>query len=60
MALRGRMKYIPKDILEELNVIKLNKNLKDSEAFREMKKYSSVGREVERLMNFGFGKQKRQ
>lgn len=50
------MKYVPKVIIEELEDMKVEKGLMgDSDAFREIAKYSQVGREAERMMNFQFG-----
>lgn len=57
--MRGRMKYIPKELLEELSIIKASKGLRDSDAFRDLKNYSMIGREVERLMSFGIQWKKR-
>ena len=52
---KGRMKYIPAVIIEELEDLKLEKGLlNDSDAFREIANYSQVGRETERLMTFKF------
>lgn len=53
---KGRMKYIPAVIIDELEDLKLEKGLaSDSEAFGEIANYSQVGRETERLMKFRFG-----
>ena len=52
---KGRMKYIPAVIIDELEDLKLEKGLEsDSEAFGEIANYSQVGREVERIKNFKF------
>ncbi len=46
----GKKKYVPHDILTELENIKIESKIpKDSNAFREMAKYSAVGREVEKM-----------
>ena len=50
----GKMKYIPQDVINHIEKIKKDKGIKDSSALREMKDYSNVGREVERMMNLGF------
>ena len=47
---RGRMKYIPTDLLDELADLKLEKGIRsDSDALRAIANYSQVGREAERL-----------
>lgn len=52
---RGRMKYIPAVIFDELEDIKLEKGLEsDSDAFKQIAGYSQVGREIERIKNFNF------
>ena len=52
---RGRMKYIPAVIIDELEDLKLEKGLdNDADAFRQIAGYSQVGREVERIKNFSF------
>lgn len=49
---KGRMKYIPAVIMEELEDLKLEKGLEhDSDAFKQIANYSQVGRETERLMS---------
>ncbi len=46
----GGRKYVPHDILKELENIKMQDDIpKDSNAFREMAKYSKVGREVKTM-----------
>ena len=48
--IRGRKKYVPPNVLEELNFIKADENLiKDSDAFRQMAGYSKVGREFKKI-----------
>lgn len=52
---RGRMKYVPRVIIEEIEDLKTEKGLmSDSDAFREMAQHSQVGREVERMLKFRF------
>lgn len=47
---RGKMKYVPPVIIEELEAIKADHGLDiEVEAFKKMVGYSRVGREVERL-----------
>lgn len=44
------MKYVPPDIIQELEMIKLDHGLEiEVEAFRKMAQYSQLGREVERI-----------
>lgn len=63
MILKGRNKYLPPIILEELDTVKeMNKLNKDVEGFEALAQYARVGREVERLNNAifgGFGKKRR-
>lgn len=48
--IKGRMKYVPPNILDEINNIKTEENVsKDSEAFRRLVDYSRVGREVKKM-----------
>ena len=52
---RGRMKYVPRIIIDELEDVKMEKGLaSDSDAFRVIAEASQVGRETERLMSFDF------
>lgn len=56
---RGRMKYIPVNVLKELESIKIDNGIrKDALAFGELVNYCRVGREAERLMRFGLPKRK--
>jgi hypothetical protein len=58
MNRRGELKYIPKELLEELDNIKINFNVpKDSNAFRKMVEFSEVGREL--TINLNFERKKR-
>ncbi len=49
MSRKGRIKYVPKSVIEELDYIRKGESLPDSEAFRDMVRYSQIGREVERF-----------
>ena len=52
---RGRYKYIPSIVVEELEDIKMEDDiLSDAEAFRKMAKHARIGREVERIAKFRF------
>ena len=47
------MKYLPDDFLKELEQVKKEKGiLGDCEAFREIKKYSRKGRQIEKIFQF--------
>jgi hypothetical protein len=51
MAIKGRLKYIPGDTIEEWESIKRNLNIsEDAEAFRKMADFSRIGRQLEVLM----------
>ena len=57
MPIKGRMKYLPSMVMEEIEQIKReNRIFKDNYAMREMVKYARVGRELERIKNFNFTK----
>ena len=50
---RGRTKYCPRIVIEELGSIKKSEGIKvDALAFRKMVEHSRIGREVERLFNW--------
>jgi hypothetical protein len=50
---KGGIKYVPKDVLDELNRIKVNLKFdSDSEAFREMVENCRIGREIKFTMSF--------
>ena len=52
---RGRIKYIPKIMLIELEDIKREDGISmDCEGFRKMVSYARVGRETNRFINFGY------
>lgn len=52
---RGKMKYIPACLVEELHDIKSERRInRDAEAFEKIAQYSQVGREAERLAKFNF------
>lgn len=47
--MRGRMKYVPRPVFEELANIKTALGIsRDAEAFEKMSKYSRVGRELDK------------
>ena len=50
---RGRMVYVPPNIIEEAEKIQLAKDLPTRAlAFDELVKYSQVGREAEKILSF--------
>ena len=54
---RGRMKYLPAYVLDELEQIKQEQRVnKDNLALFEMVKYSKVGRELDRIRRLDFSK----
>lgn len=56
---KGRLKYIPRLALDELESIKVETKLPDSEAWRKMAHYSVLGREFESIARLDFLKVKR-
>lgn len=54
------MLYVPRDFIDELEGVKVDKGFnRNVDAFDEIKGYCKVGRELERLMNFGLVKKRR-
>uniref|UniRef100_A0A6M3IEX5 Uncharacterized protein n=1 Tax=viral metagenome TaxID=1070528 RepID=A0A6M3IEX5_9ZZZZ len=47
---KGKMVYVPPVILEEAEIIAMEKGLGRADALRQMTNYSRVGREMERIM----------
>jgi len=55
MANMGRIVYVPKSVIDELNNIKKGGNEpKNSEAFKDMVRYAQIGREVEHFRSTMF------
>jgi len=55
MLERGRIKYVPKIALIELDDIKREDGISmDCEAFRKLVGYARIGRETKRFINFGY------
>lgn len=55
MIKRGKTKYLPTPVLDEVADIKAEHELShDCEAFIKLAKYCQVGREAERLKNLNF------
>lgn len=56
---KGRMKYCPPSVIDEIEDIKREDELfGDSEAFRKMVKYARVGREAQRMIKLDWSKSK--
>jgi len=54
-TLKGKMQYIPPVIIVELDdIMRENKLNNKAQAFKEMAKYTRVGREAERLIKLDF------
>ena len=55
MRKKGRVVYVPPNVFEELNCIKADEKLNsNADAFREMVKFSRVGREAKRIFTLRF------
>ena len=55
--IRGAYKYNPRELLEELEKIKINLKVpKDSEAFKKIAEYSRIGREVKFTIDFNINR----
>lgn len=51
----GKMKYLPKVVIDEIDDLKLEHNLQqDHVAMEKMVDYTRVGRELERMMKLNF------
>lgn len=47
----GRIKYVPRIVIEDLEQMKQEFHVGDSQAFKKMGEYAKVGREVEKMKN---------
>lgn len=48
MRAKGRVKYVPPSVVQELESIKkANEIFKDSDGFKDMVRYARIGREIE-------------
>jgi hypothetical protein len=54
MTPRGRMIYVPKNVLVEAEKIMQSKKIKRVDALNDLVKYARVGREAERIYKFDF------
>jgi hypothetical protein len=53
--MKGQITYVPPSVFEELVLIQNRKKLKKkADAFKEMAKYSRVGREAEDILRLRF------
>ena len=60
MGKKGRNKYVPSVVIEELGDIRREDDLVgEAEAFKKMVKYSQVGREANRLMRLDWSKKRK-
>ena len=55
----GRMLYVPKPVIKELDFIMQGKDMKKSNAFVKMAKFSEVGRAADRVHQVLFGRRRR-
>lgn len=54
--MKGRVTYVPKNVLDTLDNIKSEKNIFDqADAFQEFNNYANLGREVEKIKRRMFG-----
>jgi hypothetical protein len=59
MAIRGQLKYIPKDVMRELQNIKIEFNInKDSDCLKRMAQRSDMIRELRFGINMNIKKRK--
>lgn len=60
MAKKGRMRYVPPVVIDEIEDIKREDEIeKGSEAFHKMVKYARVGREVKRMATLDWRRKKK-
>jgi hypothetical protein len=51
--IRGQYKYIPRELIEELNNIKISYNInKDADCFRTIAENSRIGREIRLTLDY--------
>lgn len=52
---KGRITYVPPSVFDELDQIREEDNLEhNADAFKEMAKYSRVGREAKKILRLKF------
>ena len=55
MIKKGRVTYVPPSVFDELDEIQIeDKVKKKADAFKEMAKYSKVGREARKILRLRF------
>lgn len=55
----GKRMYVPKNVVDELEQIKKKENLnKNVQAFNKILEHTRVGKEMEHMAGFWFGKKK--
>jgi len=60
MSKKGKVRYVPPSVWDEVEDIKREENLVfNSEALRSMVKHSRLGREMERISKFDWSKSKK-
>jgi hypothetical protein len=53
--MKGRITYLPSELIEQAERIKLEKHLKNNtEVWRAVSKYCRAGYETERILNYDF------
>lgn len=60
MAKTGRMIYVPKIVLDEIDDLRVEEGfMPNSEAFNKLVKHAEIGREVNRIFNLDFSHKKK-
>ena len=50
MRRKGKVKYVPPNVLQELENVKAERNFdSDADAFKDMVRYCEIGRELEKM-----------
>lgn len=52
--MKGKVKYLPKIVIGEIEDIKAEHKVSDGEALEKMAQYTRIGREVERISRLDF------
>ena len=57
---KGQLKYLPKELIEELNATKLQLNIdNDADCFRIIAKNNNLAKELKFNLDFGLNKRKK-
>lgn len=60
IKMRGQLKYIPKELLEELNKTKIEFNIdNDADCFRIIARNNKMAKEIKFNLDFGLNKRKK-